>query len=258
MDALESFRIETALAAQAEKAAAEDDIGQSNFLTMLVAQLENQDPLNPQDSADFAAQLAQFSSVEQLIAMRTGIDQLVAASATPAEAGAAVGTTNLDPTNLVGKDVTVFGSQIEVDSDQGPVSMDFRTIEDVRSGTVTLRDANGNVVYSEELVNQVDGEAARSLRAGDYVYELDPAEHNIAPGIYAIEFTGTNPGGEAVTLLPTISGRVTGAILAGTPSIRMGDRIFSVDDVLEVTLSGASTDREIAGAVGVGARSAGG
>ena len=72
MDALESLRIDSAIAAEAEKKAAEAEVGQDNFLRMLVAQLENQDPLNPQDSADFAAQLAQFSSVEQLVAMRAG------------------------------------------------------------------------------------------------------------------------------------------------------------------------------------------
>ena len=41
-------------------------IGQTEFLSLLVAQLQNQDPLNPMDSANFSAQLAQFSSLEQL------------------------------------------------------------------------------------------------------------------------------------------------------------------------------------------------
>ena len=44
-------------------------MGQDEFLKMLVAQLKNQDPLNPMDGKDMAAQLAQFSTVEQLIAM---------------------------------------------------------------------------------------------------------------------------------------------------------------------------------------------
>ena len=241
MDALESLNIESALAAQAEKAAAEDEVGQNDFLTMLVAQLENQDPLNPQDSADFAAQLAQFSSVEQLIAMRTGIDQLVAASAPAAETGAAIGATNLDPTNLVGKNVTVFGSQIQVEPGQGPVEMDFRTIEEAMQASVVIRDANGNVRHSEPLVVEDANGLPTSLRPGDHVYTLDPAAHSLPPGVYSIEFTGTNAAGEAVTLLPMVRGQVTGAILAGEPSIRMGDRIFSVEAVLEVSLPGYGT-----------------
>ncbi|HDJ29118.1 MAG TPA: flagellar hook assembly protein FlgD, partial [Proteobacteria bacterium] len=41
-------------------------LGQEQFLKLLIEQLKNQDPLNPMDSTDFTAQLAQFSSLEQL------------------------------------------------------------------------------------------------------------------------------------------------------------------------------------------------
>ena len=258
MDALDSLNIEAALAAQAEKDAEQDEVGQNDFLTMLVAQLENQDPLNPQDSADFAAQLAQFSSVEQLIAMRTGIDQLVANSTSPAEVGAAIGTANLDPSNLVGKEVTVFGSQIEVDESQSTVTMDFRSIEEATNATVILRNANGTEVYREQLVVQEDGQPLTSLRPGDYTYEFDPARNNFAPGIYAIEFVASNNAGEPVTILPTITGQVTGAILAGEPSIRMGNRIFPVDEVLEVGLPGTTGNRSRFGSASIGTDSGGG
>lgn len=46
------------------------------FLSLLVAQLKNQDPLAPQDGAQFVAQLAQFNSLDQLIGIRQSIDQL--------------------------------------------------------------------------------------------------------------------------------------------------------------------------------------
>ena len=46
------------------------------FMTLLVAQLKNQDPLAPQDGAQFVAQLAQFNSLDQLIGIRQSIEQL--------------------------------------------------------------------------------------------------------------------------------------------------------------------------------------
>jgi flagellar basal-body rod modification protein FlgD len=46
------------------------------FLTLLVAQLKNQDPLEPQDGTAFVAQLAQFNSLDQLVGIRQAIDQL--------------------------------------------------------------------------------------------------------------------------------------------------------------------------------------
>ena len=48
------------------------------FLQLLVAQIRNQDPLNPQDPTQFVSQLAEFSSLEQLISMRQSLDAFTA------------------------------------------------------------------------------------------------------------------------------------------------------------------------------------
>lgn len=48
-------------------------------MTLLVAQLKNQDPLAPQDGTQFVAQLAQFNSLDQLIGIRKSIEQMSAA-----------------------------------------------------------------------------------------------------------------------------------------------------------------------------------
>ena len=55
-----------------------NSMGQDTFLKLLVEQLKNQDPLSPQDSAQFVAQLAQFNSLEQLISINTRLGQLLA------------------------------------------------------------------------------------------------------------------------------------------------------------------------------------
>ena len=51
------------------------------FLQLLVAQLQNQDPLNPTDSTQFVSQLAQFTELEQVMALRSDADTLVADAA---------------------------------------------------------------------------------------------------------------------------------------------------------------------------------
>ena len=51
------------------------------FLKLLVAQMQNQDPLNPTDSTQFVSQLAQFSELEQVIAIRGDIEKPAAAAA---------------------------------------------------------------------------------------------------------------------------------------------------------------------------------
>jgi len=58
----------TAAAAAAAAAAAKDPLAsESTFLTLLVSQLQNQDPLNPTDSTQFVSQLTSYSQLEQLI-----------------------------------------------------------------------------------------------------------------------------------------------------------------------------------------------
>ena len=54
-----------------------NNVDKNTFMTLLVAQLKNQDPLAPQDGAQFLAQLAQFNSVEQLININDKLNQLV-------------------------------------------------------------------------------------------------------------------------------------------------------------------------------------
>lgn len=69
------------------------------FLQLLVAQLQNQDPLNPTDSTQFVSQLAQFSELEQVMAIRNDTDTLVtdassAISAAASNTSAQTSTTN--------------------------------------------------------------------------------------------------------------------------------------------------------------------
>jgi flagellar basal-body rod modification protein FlgD len=56
------------------------EINKSDFLELLVAQLKHQDPMNPVDNQQFIAQLATFSSLEQLISINAGVTKLVGGS----------------------------------------------------------------------------------------------------------------------------------------------------------------------------------
>jgi flagellar basal-body rod modification protein FlgD len=62
-------------------AASPDDVSENEFLQLLVAQIQYQDPTNPTDSTAFVTQLAQFSSLEQLVAIHGDLDNLSSQSA---------------------------------------------------------------------------------------------------------------------------------------------------------------------------------
>ena len=69
------------------------------FLQLLVAQIQNQDPLNPTDSTQFVSQLAQFSELEQVIGIRQDVEGAIAANST----GAGTNNTDGSSTSSVGQ-----------------------------------------------------------------------------------------------------------------------------------------------------------
>ena len=68
------------------------------FLQLLVAQLQNQDPLNPTDSTQFVSQLAQFSELEQVMGIRTDTDTMATDMSSAAAANTAAATGSTTPT----------------------------------------------------------------------------------------------------------------------------------------------------------------
>jgi flagellar basal-body rod modification protein FlgD len=71
-----------------------DGLGENAFLNLLVTQMQNQDPLDPEDNTTFLAQLAQFSSLEQLTGIKTDTDSLVTDLSAGASAAAGAGSTS--------------------------------------------------------------------------------------------------------------------------------------------------------------------
>jgi flagellar hook assembly protein FlgD len=69
----------------ASSATSLDDIGKDEFLKLLVAQLQNQDPLSPLKNEEFVAQLATFSSLEQLVSINEGVQKLTSMTAPASE-----------------------------------------------------------------------------------------------------------------------------------------------------------------------------
>src|SRR5690606_5675158 len=96
-------------------------MGKDDFLRLLVAQLQNQDPLSPMDGADFAAQLAQFSTVEQLISIGSKLDSQAVSAAQ-----GAITTQTMLGSSLIGRDVMLRGATLSADGDNpGMVAIDL-------------------------------------------------------------------------------------------------------------------------------------
>lgn len=184
---------------------------------MLIAQLENQDPLNPQDATQFTAQLAQFSSLEQLMGMRASIENLASSQATAQNLGAAI---------LIGREALVSGDRFTVDADpeaaRPGVVLDAAVPTDVLD--VEIRDSLGRVVARTGPLGTI-GEGRLELSAEDFGADL-------AAGTYTARVV-TEPG----VLPPTLAvrARISGASLEGGESrLFLGEVEVPLASLIEV------------------------
>ncbi len=81
-----------------------DVLGKDDFLQLLVAQLQNQDPLKPMESTEFTAQLAQFSSLEQLYNVNENLDDLGSNQ---------LAMNNTQTISMIGKSAWAYGNIIQ-------------------------------------------------------------------------------------------------------------------------------------------------
>lgn len=189
----------TSAATAAASTAATDSSSEvaNRFLTLLVSQLQNQDPLNPLDNAQVTSQLAQLSTVNGINRLNETLSGLVASF------GA---NQYLQAATLVGRDVLVPGSSIALS--EGAAAGGFTLDSSADSVTVTITDASGQRVRQLEL---------GSFGAGTQRFEWDgksDAGVVLADGKYTMSVSGSI-GGKSVQLDALTSGKVTG-IAPGT------------------------------------------
>jgi flagellar basal-body rod modification protein FlgD len=186
------------LATPAQSAKPDTAVDADRFLKLLVAQMRNQDPLNPLDNAQVTSQMAQISTVE-------GIAKLNATLATLRSGFEA--TQGLQAASMVGRHVLAEGSTLALARDAASgagVARGGYLLESAADGlTLTVKSAAGVVVHRAELGAQA---------AGLHVFEWDGLADDGTPaaeGNYSFEVSA-RAGNEALAAQPLALGRVDG------------------------------------------------
>ncbi|MFK7861416.1 MAG: flagellar hook assembly protein FlgD [Granulosicoccus sp.] len=162
------------------------ELGQGEFLKLMMAQLENQDPMKPMDNGEFLGQMAQFSTVSGIEDMQVSLEKLTETYAT---------SQTLQSTALVGQEVLIEDSNFELNADE-TVNGSFEL--DAASGDVKLdiSDASGAVVQQVNLGEYGSGRHAFTWDGKNNQGERMP------PGKYSATVTiKKDDGYEAVTVL---------------------------------------------------------
>ncbi|MCL2457638.1 MAG: flagellar hook assembly protein FlgD [Desulfobulbus sp.] len=174
-------------------------LGQDQFLTLLVAQLQNQDPLNPTDPTEFTSQLAQYSQLEQLFSLNDSMDRLTAATYSSQLYGVL---------GMIGQDVVVENDQFVIGDN--PVQIGYRIDGNVTEASLVIKNSSGQVVNTLN---------ASDLGAGNHFLTWDgkdSAGNTMAPGTYSIAINAKGAGGTSASLTPLVRSQVTGIDLSGT------------------------------------------
>lgn len=195
------------------------ELGKTQFLELMIAQLEHQDPLNPQEGGEFIAQLAQFSSVEGIENLNSSMDSAI---------GSFRSSQTLQATSMIGRTV-----QIETNSgilnSSGLMSGSYDLPLDSEKVQIDIRNSSGELVRQLFLGPQSKGTVA-------FEWDGETADGNTAPqGTYGIDVQAVI-GGEAVELATFMDGNVDSVTMLGnTLALNVGGiGSVSVDKIREI------------------------
>ncbi len=194
-----------------------DGMGKDEFLKLLTAQLQNQDPMNPLQNHEFVAQLAQFSSLEQQVLTNDSLGQIQMSQ---------MGLANAQLAGFVGKEIVARGDYIHIDSGQAqPVGVELAA--PASEVTITIKDETGGTVRVMTRAN-----------VGAGVQEIgwdgnDSTGQPLEDGRYTVSVEATDAQGNPVQSSPLTKGVVDGITFEnGYPELLVGlARIIPADIV---------------------------
>ena len=194
------------------QSSAQDSLGQlgedyTKFLTLLTAQIQNQDPLEPVDSTQFVAQLAQLSQVEQAVQTNTQLETLTSQIS---------GLLNLGGTDLLGRDVTVQSDVVMLED--GTSSTSYEVGAGAAEVTAKIYDPLGRNVRTINGLSTVSGTANPLGWDG----KDDYGNAQLA-GKYTVVLTAKDAAGNNIAIQPSRSARVEDV------RFREGEIIFGLD-----------------------------
>jgi flagellar basal-body rod modification protein FlgD len=171
------------------------DMGKDQFLKLLIAQLQNQDPMNPMQGDQMASELAQFSSLEQLQQINTTLSGQQ--SSTGALLGAIQGTAAI---STIGHTIEAAGNQVQIGGPTGSSSVSAN-VAGAGAGTLHIYNSAGVEVGTRSL---------GAVSAGKQDFALGDAAANLPAGTYTYSIDVKDASGNAVNVQTYMSGRVDG------------------------------------------------
>jgi len=202
-------------------------LGENDFLNLLVAQLKNQDPMNPSDSTAFVAQLAQFSSLQQETNVNTNLQTLQMLDQS---------INNAQATNYIGKTVKATGDSFDLTAGT-PYTANYELADNAGSVAVNIYDSDSNLVKTITTNNVTAG-------AQTITWDGTETNGNAAPsGTYSFKVSATDKDGNAMSTAAYVQGNIIGSSYHDGKTYLVTDKDNEIPyaDIIEADESSAST-----------------
>ncbi len=207
-------------------------LGKDDFLKLMIEQLKNQDPLSPMESQEFAAQLAQFTSLEQLSNLNSNIEESIDANYVLTQS-----INNTLTATLIGKDVKVQTNKI-INSSSNKVDLGYNLEANASNVTVNIYNSSGKIVRTMENQGNTIGDHKLSW---DFT---DNDGNKLADGEYTFEVKVESGGETEMSANLFLYGSITGIRFTeyGT-KILVDDIEYLLSDVIEIINPTAITNK---------------
>jgi flagellar basal-body rod modification protein FlgD len=203
--------------------AAKKDLGEQEFLRLLMTQLGNQDPMNPMESAQFMDQLSAMNTVEQLMAANQRLENLMMGLSS---------LNNQSSVGLVGKLIVARGDTVTHNMGESTELM-FEISEQVSEANITVKDSEGRIV---DVIALGDTEAGIQSVNWDGIGSDGP----LPSGDYTFEVRATNEQGIRIETRTYVTGVVEEIRFDnGYPMLVIGGQRVGLDDILRILNSDA-------------------
>ncbi len=211
-----------ATSSRTNSSSSNQSLGKDEFLTLLVASLQHQDPLSPMENTDFVAQMAQFSTVEQLFGVNDNLESIMLVNSS---------INNTQALNLIGKEVEATGDGVHI-SGGTATDISFTLEDNAQSVTIQIIDPDGNIVRTiERGYMAADDQQVEWDGKSNYGVSLDD-------GLYNYYVDATNSNGETVDVTTHMRGIVESISMeGGVTYAHIGDNRIILSDISLISLS---------------------
>jgi len=180
-----------------------------NFLTLLIAQIKNQDPMSPMDASTMTAQMSQLNMVSSMGTMNTSMQAMLSQMQS---------ANFMNQAALIGHSPMVAGSSINYSG--GEVMLGANLANPLQGVVATIKDASGNIVGTADLGNLNSGMT-------NFIFDgVDASGEAMPNGIYRVEISGKNNAGANESPTPYVGSPVVSILKEGN----LGEAMLKLAD----------------------------